>query len=293
MLNIEYRENEKRGSADFPIQLYHVDKHHPQYRMVCHWHYDFEIIVVKEGSFEIKLDDKSYILNQGDIAFIVANVLHSGIPHNCVYDCIVFNPELLRHRDYQDDNVIKAIVHKDIILKQVIRSNELDSFSLLKDSIYLVIDELTNDNPDALLVTAGLRVFFSSFIKNKLYEEDLILQEHGMSKTSQIRKALEYIESKYNQKLTLEEVADVVGLSPKYFCSFFLEMTGQTLFQYINSLRCEKASILLKDKKLSVIDVAMMVGLNDPAYFSRVFKKYIGTTPKAYKNSIYSPKLCK
>ena len=87
----ELHEDRRRGTFDFPIELYFVDKNSPRYQMPLHWHLEYELILVLEGSFSLTLDGKTAVLQAGDSAWIGDGVIHGGAPENCVYECVVFD----------------------------------------------------------------------------------------------------------------------------------------------------------------------------------------------------------
>ena len=65
-------ESSTRGTFDFPIELYYVDKMHPRYEMPFHWHMEFELMLVLSGEFSLLIDGRSYLLHKGDAAIISA-----------------------------------------------------------------------------------------------------------------------------------------------------------------------------------------------------------------------------
>jgi hypothetical protein len=96
---LDYNEKKQHGTPDFPIEYYHVDEHHPRYNMPFHCHKELEIIRILEGILYLKLDDEEFEAKAGDIIFINEGVIHGGLPHNCIYECIVFDIQrLLMHR---------------------------------------------------------------------------------------------------------------------------------------------------------------------------------------------------
>jgi mannose-6-phosphate isomerase-like protein (cupin superfamily) len=86
MQYLSYNEGKTRGTFDFPIEFYHVDSRHPRYAMPYHWHVEYEIIRILEGTFQISLDEKEFTAGEGDLIFIGSGTLHSGVPENCVYE---------------------------------------------------------------------------------------------------------------------------------------------------------------------------------------------------------------
>lgn len=93
-----------------------------------------------------------------------------------------------------------------------------------------------------------------------------------------------YIEGKYTEDLSLEEVADFVHLNPHYFSKIFKQQVGTTFIDFVTGLRIDKAKALMTSGHLSLKEVCFEVGYNDPNYFSRVFKKVTGVTPSEYRS---------
>ncbi len=96
-------------------------------------------------------------------------------------------------------------------------------------------------------------------------------------------RAKNYIQGRYTEDLSLEEVADSVHLNPHYFSKIFKQQVGTTFIDYVTSLRIDKAKALMATGQLSLKEVCFEVGYNDPNYFSRVFKKVTGVTPSDYR----------
>lgn len=97
-----------------------------------------------------------------------------------------------------------------------------------------------------------------------------------------VQKAREYVRNNYHKPLTLEEVAAAVHLSPCYLSRLFTRESGRTFQEYLTSVRISAAKELLRDRRLSLQQVAGRVGYADVSYFIRVFKKLEGTTPRRY-----------
>ena len=98
-----------------------------------------------------------------------------------------------------------------------------------------------------------------------------------------IKKAIHFIAQNFASALTLEEVANHVHLNPAYFSTVFKQSTGSSFKEYLNMVRIEESKRLLTNTNYSVIDIAIATGFEDQSYFSKVFKKYTGLTPKQYR----------
>jgi two-component system response regulator YesN len=97
-----------------------------------------------------------------------------------------------------------------------------------------------------------------------------------------VRLAVNYIKSGYRGKLSLEDAAEMAGLSPEYLSKLFLKETGRNFSTYVAEYRIEKSKPLLAAGELKAYEVAASVGISDPQYFCRVFKKCTGLSPGEY-----------
>ncbi len=100
-----------------------------------------------------------------------------------------------------------------------------------------------------------------------------------------IYKAVEYINKNYMKKITLEDVASYVHLSPTYFSKLFKDETKYNFNTYLNNVRIEMGKKLLLDESIPIVDISNLIGFEDQSYFSKVFKKLTGVTPGKYRKS--------
>ena len=84
-------------------------------------------------------------------------------------------------------------------------------------------------------------------------------------------------------KLLIENTASTCFISPSYLSSLFKQDTGTTIVDYINSQRVDRAAVLLATTDRSIAAVAAAVGILDVNYFTKIFKKQLGTTPTQYR----------
>ena len=102
-------------------------------------------------------------------------------------------------------------------------------------------------------------------------------------KNYSIELAKDYIEDHYFEPLTLNMVADKVGITPAYLSSLFSQHMGVTLIDYLNEVRIDHACVYLKQNYFKTYEIAYKVGYRDEKYFSKVFRKVKGMTPSEYK----------
>ena len=98
-------------------------------------------------------------------------------------------------------------------------------------------------------------------------------------------KAVNYIRRQYRRRLTLEDTAAYIHLSPMYFSRIFKEDVGVNFVAYVNKVRVEAAGALLINGDLPIADISAMVGFEGQSYFTKVFRKVKGVTPGAYRKN--------
>jgi len=101
-----------------------------------------------------------------------------------------------------------------------------------------------------------------------------------------IKSCIEKIRFEYNENITLDSLASYVAVTPNYLSLQFHKETGQTITNYIQNERLEHAILLLNSTNDSIQEIAALCGFPDPNYFTRVFKKKKGITPKEYRKNI-------
>jgi len=107
----------------------------------------------------------------------------------------------------------------------------------------------------------------------------------GKGDSSSILSALKYIHSNLNENLTVAQLAEMSCLSSGHFIRKFKHLTQLTPLDYINKQRIEKAQLLLNTTSQSCIEIGDACGYKSNAYFSKIFKKYIGQSPGDYRNN--------
>lgn len=100
-----------------------------------------------------------------------------------------------------------------------------------------------------------------------------------------MHKTLAYLRIHYAEKISLEDMARSVYLSPSYFAKIFKEEQGCTFREYLTAYRIEKSKALLINKSIRIADISAMVGFEDQSYFTKVFKRIVGTSPNKFRES--------
>jgi len=110
---------------------------------------------------------------------------------------------------------------------------------------------------------------------------DTVAESHKRSYI--VHRTVEYIKENYMYPITLKALASGSYCSEAYLSHLFKEKTGQTITEYINKLRVQRAKQLLDVTSVTVTDIAHQCGFNDSNYFARVFRQHVGKSPKQYR----------
>ena len=92
------------------------------------------------------------------------------------------------------------------------------------------------------------------------------------------------MEENIETRLSLEEVADYLGYSVSHLSAMFKKAMGVSTINYFNRLKIKKACSLLCDTDMKISQISHKVGISDSYYFSRLFSKIVGMSPKVYRN---------
>lgn len=271
-------ENKRRGTFDFPIELYYVDAASPRYQMPLHWHLEYELILIMEGSFELSLDGKSFMLEKGDCAWIGDGVIHGGEPHGCVYECVVFDLGTLLHDTPVCAGIAAEFLADENGNTEIFKKSSKQA--LLADKIF---EAMEKEQKGYEWETVGLMwQLMGSLIGLK---QKPLTVSRNRNKILRLKNVLTYIKDNYENQISLNELAGVAGMAPRYFCRAFSAMTGKTPIEYLNYYRVEQAGEQLLLTEDTVTEIALNCGFNDMSYFSKTFAKHKGCSPSAYRKN--------
>ena len=123
--------------------------------------------------------------------------------------------------------------------------------------------------------------------KEMVHKYCLLVKNHSMKGYSLlIRKILTRIDVDLTADLSLKTQAELLNVNPSYLSTLFKKETGYTLTEYVNKKRIENAILLLNTTAMQIQEIAQYCGIPDVNYFTKIFKKQIGKTPKEYRDFI-------
>ena len=276
-----FHEQKFRGSFDFPVELHYVERGHPKYEMPFHWHSEYEFLLVLEGTLSLSLDGNEVILQKGDVAFISGGVVHGGSPADCIYECMVVDISGLLDTNKICRNLLDNILNSDTLITNKYKQG--CEVSRLADRMFEAMEkEYTGYE---LTVTGLLFQILGEIVKDHTKTDSVIMRSDYFKRIRQLKNSLRFIHANYGRTVTLTELANEAGMSPKYFCRYFKEMVNRTPIDYLNFYRIERACQSLTDSEKNITEIALDCGFNDLSYFIKTFKKHKGVSPKQYQKS--------
>ncbi|HBK68054.1 MAG TPA: DNA-binding response regulator [Firmicutes bacterium] len=99
-----------------------------------------------------------------------------------------------------------------------------------------------------------------------------------------ISEAVKYIRENFQKDISIKDVAEYLHISESYLSRLFKNETNYTFIEYLTNFRLKKTLELLRDKEVKIYEIASLVGYNDSRYFSGLFKRYLGMTPREFRD---------
>ena len=283
---------ETGSKGDFLLPFVAVNTVMPDYYTTypMHWLDEMEIVLVDSGEFCEEIELENYHVKKGDIVIINPCTLHSfrhieGVRTR--FRSVIFNMNMLINNN-TDACVIKYFTPylDGMYVNPVVISEDTPHYEELARSVRALFNDYSTREP-----------FYEMSIKSELFNLFRILftyffipDDHEPSikdtTTRNIKTILDYISENYMNPITIEELAESVGLSKHYLMRFFKKYMGTTCIEYINDYRLNVATNLLLTTGLQITEISARVGISNLSYFNRIFKKKYGMTPKEYRYNV-------
>lgn len=256
--------------------------------MFVHTHVDFsELVIVLQGNATHIVDNERFFINKGDVFVISNDTAHGYESTESFRICnIMFRPETILSADY--DVKKSAGFHALFMLEPYFtKEHRFHSSFKLSPPDFEIVKNITDgmlaeyqtneDGHKTILIASFLQLVVRL---SRLYNLNNFTNKPDVIN---IAKTVSYIENHYTENISIKYLAEIAHYSSRHFTRIFTDTYNTTPIDYITSLRISKACTLLKEGKLSVSDIALMCGFSDSNYFSRIFKKRIGVSPKLYR----------
>lgn len=144
------------------------------------------------------------------------------------------------------------------------------------------------DNIDYYMKCLNAPSLFASLkiLLDSLWESGEDKSSDSSSIMQQVEQIHRYIERSYHENITLTALAEQYHMDASYLSRIFSQKYGETIIAFLTRIRMEKAAELMKDRDKKLETISFLVGYDDYNYFSRVFRKKMGCSPREYRNNL-------
>lgn len=229
----------------------------------------FLLMYIKKGEGIITVDNKSYTARENDVVIINCYKEHK-------YETSVGWETYWLHFD---GNISEQ--YFQLLIERFSHVISLGGSTIIPD----YIKTLLKDFSDNKVINEAL---LSCNIQRMLAELLIIPNEtsiESLKKSSSVAQSMDYIRNNFKNKITLNEVAKYVCLSPYHFSRTFKKETGYSPYEYITMMRLNYAKSLLKTSKLLIKEIAFECGFNSESNFVSAFKHHNSLTPSEFRNT--------
>ena len=281
------KELKQHGNEQFPFLVsYQKLSGYESGSFMWHWHPEIEITYVQKGTMCYKVNHMVYHLKEGDIVFNNSGALHSGTMENqkdCAYIPVTFDSRLI-YGFFQSTVNSKYVdpVIQDSMLPAICIDQSEPWHKPFREYLLRIID-LDEKKPDfyELDITICLQSMWRLLLEHITYEPQA--SRENSLEYDRIKKILSYIEENYQNKITLNDIAGHIHLCESECTRLFKRHMNTTLFAFLQEYRIERSLEFLQDDQ-PVSAVADKAGFSDPNYYSKVFAKIKGCSPREYRN---------
>lgn len=254
-----------------------------------HCHDFIEIVIILKGKGHFLINGTEIPITEGNVLLLNPGTYHKSIPapSHTLTECY------LAFTDVEFVNTPKNFIplfHGQKILGKLPEKTKKEIFQLCG----AMNQESQSRNTGRYLMLKAYLIQILCLLLRFDQQEELSDERHmqgyefkSPNKTYVVQQIMKYMEAHYREKISLDQIAENMYLSPFYISKLFKSETGDTPINYLISLRMEKAKELLdRNPVLSIQEAAAQVGYEDAYHFSKLFKKYYGLSPMYYKARI-------
>jgi len=226
------------------------------------WHENIELLQGIEGSGYVMCGAEQLPLTPGSLVVVNADTIHSiGTDQRVVYRCLII-----------DNSFFSA---NGVPIRSVYFQNQIKDPDIctLFDQIAHIYEHL---DPEDFRSVLAVRTHVLNLVSALC--QGHISQRPDDSSNEHVKKAVIYLRQHLSEPLSLDKLAEAVGISKFHLAHLFKIYTGKTVIQTMNLIRCAEAQRLIEEGT-SVSSAAFSCGFENLSYFTRTYKKYMGTLP--------------
>lgn len=262
--------------SDFNPNMLFCVKGIRQSKECSHKHNHMEVAYIMSGKSIFNINGISYDVEEGDIVLINPEQYHYGVPMSIEKPSLEF---FVGFSNFKIKNMIEnTLFLNEYPIIKTTPSSRKKFLDLIND---IMEENKLNQTGKDFMLQSYLTQFILLSIREKQQENTTVSE----NKKSTISKEIQtYFHEHFSEKISLEQIAKNLYLSPFYISKVFKEEIGETPINYLIKIRLENAKdLLLKKQDLSIKEISSIVGYDDAYHFSKSFKKYYGLSPAEYK----------
>jgi AraC-like DNA-binding protein len=229
-----------------------------------HWHENIEIIYVTEGSGNVICNFKKFEVRKGNVFIINSENLHMVDSSSSIeYFYLIIDSDFLSSNGIPINHItFNQCVNDPVLIEKYMK--------------IINLSESQKNFRDARMKIAilGLLERMLDFVSSD--NRDLSTQPANLAN---VKMAIKYIKENSAKKMTIDEISEASGLSKAYLSRKFKAITGFTIVNYINLVRCQNASKLIRSGKFKINEAAIECGFDNMSYFTKTYKKYMNAYP--------------
>jgi AraC family transcriptional regulator len=192
---------------------------------------------------------------------------------------LLLEPEFVvrtaRENELADDFEIREIYRgEDVLIEQL-------ALAILTET------EKSEESRDGIFVASLQQTLTLHFIKNYTSGTAPLRIASGGLAPRDLRRIREFIDAHLADELTLADLASVAGLSQFHFARAFRQTTGLSPHQFVLRARVNRARHLLKNAKLTLVEVGLICGFKSQSHFTTVFRRMTNSTPSAWRKAAH------
>ena len=248
-----------------------------------HWHQELEFIYVTEGKVKLKTSSRSYIFGEKEAFFMNTNTLCAleNIDH-CRLESHLFDPTFLggHFKSIFETKYLNPVLQSKKIDVVVIRGETENQKRILKKIQQLgILQNKVDVEFQTRNLLSEIWLLLLEEIKN-MDEQDVMTNTQNQER---LMTMLSFIHENYAKKLSLAEIAQSASVSKRECLRCFQNGIHESPFDYLIAYRIECAKKMLKSTDVPITEIALEAGFSNSAYFSKIFRRECGETPRKYR----------
>lgn len=253
----------------------------------CHWHDDIEWIYIISGKMCYYINGKRILLNEKDSLMVNARQMHYGYSYkeqDCHFLCILFHPSLFGSNVTLLQKYVTPVIENTDCEYLHFHAKQKRGQDIAKYLEQIRCLKAKSENAYEIQAIAVIFQLWSSLLQCR----ELVIQDSksGSNSDLEIQKSMvSFIYQHYAEQISLNDIAASGNVSRSKCCHIFRHYLQQSPVEFLNTFRLKTSCNLIRHTAKSITEIAFSCGFNHLSYFSKLFIKTFGCTPREYRNN--------